>query len=149
MLAIESMSGVGRSGAKPRYSSVTFAKSDCNCREARNQTAIDAAERFSPIFVALPKFRLQMSQAAPEDCKYSALVPTIVGRQARRQPASHTSAQQECSTPGVEHSCAQLASRSGARGLFWRGRQRNRCKWLRCSQCQCSGTCCWLSCWRC
>ena len=52
MLAIESMSGVGRSGAKPRYSSVTFAKSDCNCREARNQTAIDAAERFSPIFVA-------------------------------------------------------------------------------------------------
>ena len=73
MLAIESMSGVGRSGAKPRYSSVTFAKSDCNCREARNQTAIDAAERFSPIFVAMPKFRLQMSQAAPEDCKYSAL----------------------------------------------------------------------------
>ena len=81
MLAIESMSGVGRSGAKPRYSSVTFAKSDCNCREARNQTAIDAAERFSPIFVAMPKFRLQMSQAAPEDCKYSALAAAGGGGQ--------------------------------------------------------------------
>eukprot|EP01047_Picozoa_sp_COSAG01_P034641 COSAG01_NODE_2611_length_7384_cov_7.141386_2_plen_107_part_00 len=92
MLAIESMSGVGRSGAKPRYSSVTFAKSDCNCREARNQTAIDAAERFSPIFVAMPKFRLQMSQAAPEDCKYSALRTQFSEPSSGSDPAVHSAA---------------------------------------------------------
>jgi hypothetical protein len=105
MLAIESMSGVGRSGAKPRYSSVTFAKSDCNCREARNQTAIDAAERFSPIFVALPKFRLQMSQAAPEDCKYSALIepPSCIQFSLACQSALHVS--QSCHVSRVLALC--------------------------------------------